>query len=144
MFKSRGFTLIELVMIILILGIIAAVALPTFYSLKDDADIAALRAIVGGVQAGISTYYANQCMLGTCAWPDKLNTYASCGCWCSTAKPCFDTVLTPPITDNTWYLTVTATDILYQPGSSGKYWLYRYDNSTGEFWCAYGYECSCP
>ncbi|MBK7546835.1 MAG: prepilin-type N-terminal cleavage/methylation domain-containing protein [Rhodoferax sp.] len=39
---QRGFTLIELVMVIVILGVLAAVAIPKFVDLKSDARTAAL------------------------------------------------------------------------------------------------------
>jgi MSHA pilin protein MshA len=51
--KQQGFTLIELVAVIVILGALAIVALPRFINLQEEADAAALDGVVGA--AGSAT-----------------------------------------------------------------------------------------
>lgn len=55
---QRGFTLIELVMVIVILGVLAAVAIPKFVDLKSDAQQAALQATGGAAAAAATMNYA--------------------------------------------------------------------------------------
>lgn len=49
---NRGFTLIELVVVITILAILAAVAIPKFAALQTDARIAKMNAALGSIKAG--------------------------------------------------------------------------------------------
>ena len=49
--KVNGFTLIELIMVIVILGILSAVALPKFASLGTNARISSLKSLAGGLQS---------------------------------------------------------------------------------------------
>jgi len=51
--RARGFTLIELIVVIVILGILAAVALPKFVNLGSDARTASIQALAGSVKTGI-------------------------------------------------------------------------------------------
>ncbi|MGB0128461.1 MAG: type II secretion system protein [Rhodocyclaceae bacterium] len=55
--NSRGFTLIELVVVIVILGILAAVALPKFVDLSSEARTASAAGIAGAISSAASINY---------------------------------------------------------------------------------------
>lgn len=57
--NSKGFTLIELVIVIVILGILAAVAIPKFVDLRGEAQLASAKGNLGGLRAAASLYYAD-------------------------------------------------------------------------------------
>lgn len=56
--RAKGFTLIELVIVIAIIGILSAVAIPKFIDLQSNAQSAATNAIAGALGAANAANYA--------------------------------------------------------------------------------------
>ncbi len=55
MFRSqKGFTLIELVIVIVVLGILAGIAIPKYISIQKDARIASVNGIAGGIRGAVA------------------------------------------------------------------------------------------
>ncbi len=63
--KQKGFTLIELVIVIVILGILAATAAPKFLNLQADAKESTLQAVKASVETAMSVVYAKSLINGS-------------------------------------------------------------------------------
>lgn len=61
---QKGFTLIELVVVIVILGILAATAAPRFIDLTGDAKVSVMRGVGGSIESAVSMIHAKAIIEG--------------------------------------------------------------------------------
>lgn len=87
--SNKGFTLIELVVVIVILGILAAVAAPKFMDLQSDARISALQGLQGAVKSAVNLTYAKGVVQGT----EKIEDFGGS----NASSPCSDGVASDKI-----------------------------------------------
>ena len=117
--KSRnGFTLIELIIVMVILGIMAAVAVPRYLDSISNAEEAAEDAVISAIKSGL-TQYANNSLYesGRAEWPD--NPFDALA-----EKPVgYSTDATDADVDGEW--TFNSGWITHQRGDNSRYkWSY--------------------
>ena len=75
--NEKGFTLIEIIAVLVILGILAAVAIPKYIGMMDQSRISAAQGAIAEVKSRASGYYANELLQGLV--PTGANVLTSVG-----------------------------------------------------------------
>ena len=76
--QQSGFTLIELIMIIVILGVLAVTAIPKYIDLQTEAKAAALQGVAGALTAASAINYAGCSVVGNVVTADKCVQVLNC------------------------------------------------------------------
>lgn len=63
--NNKGFTLIELIMVIVVLGILAATAVPKYFSIKTEAADSTAKGITAALRGAVSVLYSQNLVGGT-------------------------------------------------------------------------------
>ncbi|SYZ73139.1 conserved hypothetical protein [Candidatus Zixiibacteriota bacterium] len=114
--RQRGFTLIELVVIIVVLGILAAIAIPKLFSVTKEAEKAAVNNMLANLETALSNYTAKQFVNGqTIAVHNPFDDLSNVP---SNYKGVNDPVTTINTPNGTWSWRPTGNWIMYNPKTS--------------------------
>ena len=129
--NNKGFTLIELIMVTIILGILAAVAIPRYTTSVSAAEAAAEDAVISGIRAGLENYATEQLMSnGRRSWP--ANPFDAL----ATKPESYSTDDSDADSDGEWTFhrdNATSGHITHQRNDNTRYkWAYSQGTATGD------------
>ena len=120
----KGFTLIELIAVVVVLAILAGVALPKYFDYAAQARVSSCKGALGGIRSAIAAFQSNSAANGAAAYPTlaQLNTIG--------------TVMQEIMPDNPYNNSNTVAAATWNaaapPISGAAGW--NYDVAVGKFW----------
>ena len=128
--KKNGFSLVELIMVMVIMGILAAVAIPKMSNVLDKAELNSEQAVVTQIWSGCESY-ANDKVLedGNESWP-----YHPLTVFGRTRNMMITLDLGIPDQDNEWQfdLTTVGEPAIFHRRKNNEIYYYTYDSTNFE------------
>jgi len=129
--KSRyAFTMIELVFVIVVLGILAAVAIPKFAATRTDAQISKARADISAIRSAIMTERQSRLIKGDSSWITQLSHGTKLFDGNDSSHVLLQYGITAGTTDGHWEKTATNA---YTFHVGGKDCTFSYNSNNGKF-----------
>ena len=128
--KKNGFSLVELIMVMVIMGILAAVAIPKMSNVLDKAELNSEQAVVTQIWAGCESYASDKVLEdGNESWP-----YHPLTVFGRTRNMLITLDLGIPDQDNEWQfdLTTVGEPAIFHRRKNNEIYYYTYDSTNFE------------
>lgn len=141
--SSSAFTMIELVFVIVVLGILSAIAIPKLSATRTDAQISKGRADIASIRSAILSERQSRLITGDASFISKLHSSATAYFDGNGSATLLMYAITPKDSDGHWHgVAAAGTNWTYKFKLQGADTKFTYTPSAGTFTCDTGARCS--